>query len=107
LKATELSLPVSDLYDAMDRNIVDGSLMSPSALVSFKLSEVTDYVIDLDVYMNPLILIMNKDAWAKISPEDQKIIEALAAEMPGKVGPQYDKEFQKAWMKQMRKASKF
>ncbi len=95
LKATELSLPVSDLYDAMDRNIVDGSLMSPSALVSFKLSEVTDYVIDLDVYMNPLIFIMNKDAWAKISPEDQKIIEALAAEMPGKVGPQYDKEFQK------------
>jgi len=94
LKATELSLPVSDLYDAMDRGIVDGSLMSPSALISFKLAEVTDFVIDLDVYMNPLILVMNNDAWAKISAEDQAIIEALAAEMPGKVGPQYDKEFQ-------------
>jgi len=93
LGATELSLPVSDLYDAMDRGIVDGSLMSPSALISFKLAEVTDNIIDLDVYANPLILVVNKDAWAKISAEDQQIIENLAAELPEKVGTQYDKEF--------------
>lgn len=93
LGATELSLPVSDLYDAMDRGIVDGSLMSPSALISFKLAEVTKNVIDLDVYMNPLIIVMNKDTWAKISPEDQQIIESLLAEFPEKVGTQYDKEF--------------
>ncbi len=94
LGATELSLPVSDLYDAMDRGIVDGSLMSPSALISFKLAEVTDNIIDLDVYMNPLIIVMNKDSWAKISAEDQQIIEALLAEFPEKVGTQYDHEFE-------------
>lgn len=93
LGATELSLPVSDLYDAMDRGIVDGSLMSPSALISFKLAEVTDNIIDLDVYMNPIIIVMNKDAWAKISAEDQQVIESLLAEFPEKVGTQYDKEF--------------
>ena len=81
LGATELSLPVSDLYDAMDRGIVDGSLMSPSALVSFKLAEVTKNVIDLDVYMNPIIIVMNKGTWAKISAEDQKVI--LHAVAPG------------------------
>lgn len=93
LGATELSLPVSDLYDAMDRGIVDGSLMSPSALISFKLAEVTKNVIDLDVYMNPLIVVMNKDVWAKISAEDQQVIESLLAEFPEKVGTQYDHEF--------------
>jgi TRAP-type transport system periplasmic protein len=93
LGATELSLPVSDLYDAMDRNIVDGSLMSPSALISFKLAEVTKNVIDLNVYMNPLIFVMNSDAWAKVSPEDQQIMEDLLAEFPEKVGTQYDHEF--------------
>lgn len=93
LGATELSLPVSDLYDAMDRGIVDGSLMSPSALISFKLAEVTDNIIDLDVYMNPIIIVMNKDTWAKISAEDQQVIESLLAEFPEKVGSQYDKEF--------------
>lgn len=93
LGATELSLPVSDLYDAMDRGIVDGSLMSPSALISFKLAEVTKNVIDLDVYMNPIIIVMNKDTWAKISADDQKVIEALLAEFPEKVGTQYDHEF--------------
>ncbi len=92
LGATELSLPVSDLYDAMDRGIVDGSLMSPSALISFKLAEVTDNVIDLDVYMNPMIFVANKDAWAKVSPEDQQIIEDLLAEFPEKIGAQYDRE---------------
>ena len=92
--ATELSLPVSDLYDAMDRGIVDGSLMSPSALVSFKLAEVTENVMDIDVYMNPMIFFVNKDLWGKISPEDQKIIEDLIAEFPPKIGAQYDEEFQ-------------
>lgn len=94
LGATELSLPVSDLYDALDRGIVDGSLMSPSALVSFKLSEVTKNIIDLDVYMNPLIFIMNNDAWAKVSADDQKIMEDLLAEFPAKIGAQYDAEFE-------------
>lgn len=93
LGATELSLPVSDLYDAMDRGIVDGTLMSPSALISFKLAEVTDNVIDLDVYMNPLIIVMNNDAWAKVSPEDQQIMEALLKDLSQTVGSQYDKEF--------------
>jgi len=92
LGATELSLPVSDLYDAMDRGIVDGSLMSPSALISFKLSEVTKNVIDLDVYMNPLIMFANKEKWSQVSPEDQKIIEDLIAEFPPIIGAQYDKE---------------
>jgi len=92
--ATELSLPVSDLYDAMDRNIVDGSLMSPSALISFKLSEVTDNIIDLDVYMNPLIFVMNNDAWAKVSPGDQQIMEDLLSEFAQNVGSQYDREFE-------------
>lgn len=92
LGATELSLPVSDLYDAMDRGIVDGSLMSPSALISFKLAEVTDYVMDMDVYMNPVIWFVNKDVWAKISPDDQKIIEDLVAEFPPRIGAQYDEE---------------
>lgn len=92
--ATELSLPVSDLYDAMDRNIVDGSLMSPSALISFKLSEVTDNIIDLDVYMNPLIFVMNNDAWSKVSAEDQQIMEDLLKEFSQKVGSQYDVEFE-------------
>ncbi len=92
LGATELSLPVSDLYDAMDRNIVDGSLMSPSALISFKLAEVTDNVIDLDVYMNPMIFVMNQNSWAKVSAEDQEVIEGLLDEFPEKIGAQYDRE---------------
>jgi len=94
LGATELSLPVSDLYDALDRGIVDGSLMSPSALISFKLSEVTDNIIDLDVYMNPLIFVMNSDAWAKVSEADQQVMEALLAEFPATIGGQYDEEFE-------------
>ena len=92
LNAIEVSLPVSDLYDALDRGIADGTFMAPSALISFKLIEVVTDVVELELYMTPFVMAMNKDSWAKISPADQKIMEELLDKFPETIGKQYDAE---------------
>lgn len=96
LGGVEVSLPVSDLYDAMDRGIVDGTFMTPSALISFRLMEVTQEVVDLNLYMTPLIWFANKDLWNKVSADDQKAIMAIADGLAEKIGTQYDAEAEHA-----------
>ncbi len=92
LGGVEVSLPVSDLYDAMDRGIVDGTVMAPSALLSFRLMEVTEQIIELNMYATPLIFFANKGLWNKVSPEDQKIIMDIVNTFPERIGKQYDAE---------------
>jgi TRAP-type C4-dicarboxylate transport system substrate-binding protein len=94
--AVAVTLPVSDLYDSMDRGIVTGSFMAPSALISFRLIEVTDTVIELDLYTTPFIFFMNIDRWNGIAPQDQEAIMALLDAFPEKIGKQYDEEIKHA-----------
>lgn len=107
LGAVEVSLPVSDLYDAMDRGIADGTFMAITALSSFKLNEVTSDIIKVNMYITPLVMAMNKNSWAKISPDDQKIIEGLLEEFPEKIGKLYDSEVDHAITAAKEKGVKF
>ncbi len=96
LGAVEVSLPVSDLYDALDRGICDGTFMAITALSSFKLNEVTSDIVQVDMYSTPLVMTMNKDSWNKISEADQMIMEELLAQFPEKIGMLYDSEVEGA-----------
>jgi len=92
LGATPVTMPVPEVYDAIDRGIVDGTLLPYSTLYSFSLDEVVDYVLELDMYATPLHMVANKDAWAQISPGDQEIIRELLDEFPRTIGEQYERE---------------
>ena len=107
LGAVEVSLPVSDLYDAMDRGICDGTFMAITALSSFKLNEVTSDIVQVNMYITPLVMTMNKDSWSKISEADQKIIEELIAQFPEKIGELYDSEVEGAIQAAKDKGVKF
>lgn len=92
IKGVEVSLPVSDLYDSMDRGIVDGTVMAPSALISFRLMEVTNQIVELNMYTTPLIMFANKGLWNKVSAADQQIIMDVVDTFPERIGKQYDDE---------------
>lgn len=96
IKGVQVSLPVSDLYDSMDRGIVDGTVMAPSALISFRLMEVTNTIVQLDMYTTPLIFFANKELWNKVSAADQKIVMDIVDTFPERAGKQYDAEVKHA-----------
>ena len=90
--ATPVTLPVSDTYDAIERSIVDGTMLPISTLITFNLSEVVNEVFEMNMYATPLHLVMNKSSWAKVSPDDQKIMLDLLAEFPKNIGELYEHE---------------
>jgi TRAP-type C4-dicarboxylate transport system substrate-binding protein len=89
LGAVPVTLPVSDTYDAIDRGIVDGTLLPISTLNSFNLAEVVSDILEMNMYATPLHMVMNKASWNKISPADQKIMRDLLDEFPKKAGDLY------------------
>ena len=92
LGAVPVSLPVSDTYDAIERSIVDGTVLPISTLISFNLSDVVEEVFEMNMYTTPLHFIANKSSWARISADDQKIIRDLLADFPAVIGALYDHE---------------
>ncbi len=89
LEAVPVSLPVSDTYDAIERAIVDGTMLPISTLISFNLSDVVDHVLVMNMYATPLHMVVNKTSWGKISPEDQGAIKELLEAFPKEIGEQY------------------
>ncbi len=92
LGAIPVTLPVSDAYDAIERSIVEGTMLPISTLVSFNLSDVVDEVFELNCYATPLHMVMNKSSWEKISPDDQAVITDLLSAFPKMIGEQYTLE---------------
>ena len=73
-------MPITQSYEALAKSVVDGIIVPFEAYVPFKFSEVIKYVTDTTcvAYGSVSFTIMNKNAWNKISPEDQKIIRGVA-----------------------------
>lgn len=101
LGASPVTMPVTETYDALARGIVDGCLFPLEALQGFKIAEVVKTVImDYGMsYMTSQFVVMNKEKWNAISPEDQKAIEKLNEVYIEKMG--------KAWVELDKKAVEF
>src|SRR5262249_17904524 len=75
LGAAPISLLLPDLYQGLQRNTVDGALMSWTAFQPFKLAEVTTYHIDTQLGTPPAMVFMTKKRYAALSPAARKIID--------------------------------
>jgi TRAP-type C4-dicarboxylate transport system substrate-binding protein len=87
--ATPVSLPASDLYDAIERKTVDGTLFPPSGIISFKMHEVVTHITIPNLYASPLLAAMNLNTFNKLHPDDQKIIDELSKKYAAKIGELY------------------
>jgi TRAP-type C4-dicarboxylate transport system substrate-binding protein len=96
--AESVTLPMPDLYDAVERGTVDGfAAAGHSSLLSYHTYEVTKYATNrMGLYISPQIMFMNKDVWESLSPEDQEIIKSCSGKaMAMKAAAVYDEENQK------------
>ncbi|HEY9054049.1 MAG TPA: TRAP transporter substrate-binding protein [Rectinemataceae bacterium] len=92
LGASPVTMPVSDTYDSLQRGVIDGTLFPLEALQGYKIGEVVKTVIqDYGIsYMTSMYVIMNKEKWNSILPEDQKAIE--------KLNDEYNEKQAKLWV---------
>lgn len=95
--ATPVSMPAPEIYDAMQKGVIDGGVLPIAAIKDFNLYDVVDYVSVGYFNTSLFYMLMNKDSWDKISAEDQAIIEELIGEpMARKAGEAFDYQQQEA-----------
>lgn len=96
--AIPVQLPMGDVYEAMEKGLVDGALGPASVITNFQLGDVMNYITKGDFYTSSLMVVINENTWNQITPEDQAVIEDLMGEeMALLAGETYDKDGDEGW----------
>ncbi len=92
LGTVPINKPVSEMYELAASGVVDGTFTPLDTMKSFRLMEVMPWMTKVEggLFQPALGLVMNRDAWDGLSPEDQAVVMAAAGEkMAGTIGAGY------------------
>lgn len=78
--ANATSMPGPDIYDAVERGVIDGYKLANSATRVFDLGETTGYRTVCDCYTGAFVLAMNQQAWEQLSPAQQEALTELTGQ---------------------------
>ena len=77
LGASAISLPASDVYDGLQRGLIDGTTCDFGPMKSFRFAEVVKYGTVISLYVLPMGLAMNQKVWDGLSPDIKKVFGEL------------------------------
>lgn len=81
LGGAPVGMPITDVYDSLSRGVIEGVITGYEPMKEYRLAEVTGFATEFrDNFVVAGYTVMNKQKWQSISPEDQKIIEAINEE---------------------------
>jgi TRAP-type C4-dicarboxylate transport system substrate-binding protein len=72
---TPIAMGPGDIYQAMDKNVIDGCIWEYHGLSAFKVSEVANYYTEIPIFVGPFLIIMNNDSFNSLPDDLKKIIE--------------------------------
>jgi TRAP-type C4-dicarboxylate transport system substrate-binding protein len=92
LGGAPVSMPMSEVYDALSRGVAEGSVAPYEALEGFKWGEVVKYSTEAwgMYYVGTFFVVMNKDRWNSLPADIQNIIEKMNEEWIEKHGRAWD-----------------
>jgi TRAP-type C4-dicarboxylate transport system substrate-binding protein len=90
LGATPVGMPQSETPEALQKGVVKGAASSLETLKDFKFAELCRYVTIFNGPIYPFAVVMNLDAWKKLPPDVQKVMEAMGEEQSEWTGKYMD-----------------
>ncbi|HOW57443.1 MAG TPA: TRAP transporter substrate-binding protein DctP, partial [Smithellaceae bacterium] len=75
LGVNPLSMPLSELAVSLDKHVIDGMLTPNTAIVDFKLANTIKYSAQIDFYVSPMAVIMNKEKFNALPDSAKKALE--------------------------------
>lgn len=78
LGAQVIDLPTTDVYGALERNVVDATGWTQIGLMNLRWDEFLNYRIEPSFFSTDLGVIVNLDSWNALSEEAQTIIQDVA-----------------------------
>jgi TRAP-type transport system periplasmic protein len=79
LGATPVSMPVGDIYDGLQKGIIDCTNNAPGVLTDFKLEDIIKYLYMWNLPTGSIALVMNNDVWKSLPADIQKVFEEANA----------------------------
>lgn len=95
------AMPMVDVYLAMQKGVIEGCFLPYAPLRTQKIAELLNHHTNANLMATAFFIAINKSVWDKISPEDQKSIEAISGMTASKkFGAIFDKyqETDVKWM---------
>ena len=92
LGAVPVAAPISERYDSIQKGVIEGGLFPIESLKGWKLAEVVKYT-TLNygsAYTTCFFVVMNKEKWASLTPEIQKVFNEVNAQFIDKFGQSWD-----------------
>lgn len=91
--ATPVSIPATEMYDSMQKGVIDGGLLPIAAINDFNLSDIIDYVTIGNFNTSLFYVMMNQDSWELISEKGREAINSIAGlTMSKKSGRKFDEQ---------------
>ncbi|MDR1320593.1 MAG: TRAP transporter substrate-binding protein [Gracilibacteraceae bacterium] len=88
LGASPVPIALTDLYQSMSKGVVSGYALGWEGIESFKLPEVTDYILDCNYYTGGFWMLMNQKTWNSLPADIQEAFNSAGgmtgAEMFGR-----------------------
>jgi TRAP-type C4-dicarboxylate transport system substrate-binding protein len=98
LGATPIDMPVTQIYNALERGVIDATMIPLSAMLDFKLLEVVKYLtVDAPLGRSPFLVSMNRKRYEGLPPDLKKVIDDTTGLSLSLVGARsYDKKNKEA-----------
>lgn len=81
LGGVALNLPIPDWYPSLDRGVIDGAIVTFTAVPAFRLNEVMTEFIDIRLGGNPGMFVMNRGAYDALPEKARAALDAHAGEV--------------------------
>jgi TRAP-type C4-dicarboxylate transport system substrate-binding protein len=93
LGAVPLNMPAGEMYDALERGVVDGLVTGNSAIKSYRLEKLVKHATLAQFYVATMIVAMNQQSYKKLSSEDRTLVDSLTGRRMAMLGAKnYDDE---------------
>jgi TRAP-type transport system periplasmic protein len=92
LGGTPVAMSQPETYEALSKGVVEATLCPIETLKGWKQGETIQYVVDASAigYTTAMFVVMNKEKWAKLPPDIQKIFSEVSQESIAKHGQAWD-----------------
>lgn len=102
LGASSVNLPATEVYEGLERGIVDATLWNLNAMTTFRLHEPAPYFTNLNMTMTPMLVLMNKNTYERLSAEDKAVLDQSLgrnfSEWAAQVTDDYENERRDAYL---------
>jgi TRAP-type C4-dicarboxylate transport system substrate-binding protein len=76
---------ISELFDSLQKDVIQGVMVGTSAIKTFNLAPVIDHMVIANIFTNTQAVVVNNVSWSKISKQDQDIIMKMSGQKQSEV----------------------